>query len=108
MKTRILPLLLAVLMLAAAPALALDLHEARTQGIVGETPSGYVAAIKTSPDVQAFVDEINAKRKAEYARISKENNQPVDVVARIAAEKIISKLEPGQYYQAADGNWKKR
>ena len=107
MKTRFLPLFLALFLLAS-PAFALDLQSARAQGIVGETPAGYIAAIKTSPEVQAFVDEINAKRRAEYNRISKENNQPVDIVGQIAAERIIGKLEAGQYYQAADGSWKKR
>lgn len=108
MKTRILPLLMALALFVAAPAFAMDLHDARAQGVVGELPTGYLAAIKTSPEIDAFVADINAKRRAKYAAISKENNQTIDVVARIAAEQIISSLEPGQFYQDADGNWKSR
>lgn len=95
-------------MLWALPALALDLHGARANGQVGETRAGYVAALKPSTEVEALVAEVNAKRKAEYTRISKENGQSVEVVAKLAAEQIIGKLAAGEMYQAADGSWKKR
>ena len=99
-------LLAAVAVLWALPALALDLQSAREQGLVGEKTDGYVAAIK--PEAQALASEVNAKRKAEYARISKEKGQPVDVVAKIAAEQVISGLPAGAKYQDASGNWKTR
>ena len=108
MNFRSLGLLLITLMTLSAPAYALDLHEARASGQVGEKLNGYVSALKDTADVQALVAEINAKRKQEYARISAENSQPVDVVAKLAAEQIINGLEPGVFYQAADGSWKKR
>ncbi|MCF8496292.1 MAG: YdbL family protein [Alphaproteobacteria bacterium] len=95
-------------MLLSVPAYALDLQQARTSGLVGETLSGYIAARSDAPEVQALVAEVNAKRKEEYTRISKENNQSVDVVAKLAAPQIINGLAPGIYYQAPDGNWKKR
>ncbi len=91
-----------------SPAFALDLQEAREAGSVGETTQGYVAAVKSSSEVDALVAEINAQRKQEYIRISKENGQGVDVVAKVAAEQIINNLESGYLYQAADGSWKKR
>lgn len=109
MKLKFFSMMLALgLLLAAAPAFALTLHEARAQGVVGEKLDGYVAAIKKSSEAAALVDEVNEKRRAEYARISKENDQPVDVVAKLAAEQIINKLEPGEFYQGADGSWKTR
>lgn len=108
MKLRHLGILFALIMLLAAPAYALDLQDARASGSVGEKLDGYVAARSDTDDVQALVAEVNAKRKAEYARISKENNQPVDVVAKLAAAQIINGLQSGAYYQAADGSWKKR
>lgn len=92
----------------ASPAFALDLSQARKAGSVGETPLGYIAAIKSSAEVDALVAEVNALRKQEYARISKENGQGVDVVAKVAAEQIINNLDAGSFYQAADGTWKKR
>lgn len=105
-KTSLIALFMAVSL--ALPAWALDLHGARAAGQVGEKANGYVEAIKATPDVNALVVDVNAKRKAEYARISKENGQSVDVVAKLAAEQIINGLPAGASYQGSDGSWKKR
>lgn len=108
MKLRFLTLLAITGILTASPAFALDLHQARASGMVGEKLDGYAAPLKTTSEVTALVNEVNAKRKQEYARISKENGQPVDVVAKLAAAQIISGLEPGNAYQGSDGSWKTR
>jgi len=108
MKLRKLTLLALLGALIALPALALDLQSARSAGAVGEKLDGYVTALKPDPDVQALVAGVNTKRKAEYARISGQNGQPVDVVAKLAAQEIIDKLPAGSSYQAPDGSWKKR
>lgn len=108
MKLRHFGTLFALIMLLAAPAYALDLQEARASGSVGEKLDGYITARSDAADVQALVEDINAKRREEYTRISKENSQPVDVVAKLAAAQIINGLAPGVYYQAPDGGWKKR
>jgi uncharacterized protein len=108
MSLRHFGILLASLLLLASPAYALDLHQARASGLVGEKLDGYVAARKDTADVQALVREVNGKRQQEYARISKENGQPVDVVAKLAAQQIVNGLESGVYYQAPDGSWKQR
>jgi len=92
----------------AGNAYALDLSQARAQGLVGEKMDGYVAAVTPSADANAVVDDINARRRAEYEKISKDNGQPVAVVAKIAAERIIGGLPAGSYYKAADGSWKKK
>jgi uncharacterized protein YdbL (DUF1318 family) len=94
--------------LIAFPAFSLDLHQARTSSMVGEKADGYTAALKATPEVNALVADVNAKRKVEYARISKQNGQPVDVVAKLAATQIINSLEPGSSYQDGKGNWKTR
>jgi len=108
MKPRLLALLTILCALVALPAFALELHQARSSGMVGEKLDGYVTALKPSPEVTALVADVNAKRSQEYARISKENGQPIDVVAKLAAEQIIIKLEPGSPYQGTDGSWKTR
>ncbi len=92
----------------AFPASALDLQQARRDGLVGEKTDGYVGVVKSSAEAKALAEDVNAKRKAEYARISKENGQPVDVVAKLASGQIIQNLEAGSLFQAADGNWKKK
>ena len=108
MKPRLFSTVAVLFTLLAFPALALDLHEARRNGKVGEKPDGYVAAISAAPDINALVADVNAKRQQEYARIAKEKGQPVDVVGKLAAVEIIKGLEPGSPYQGADGSWKKR
>lgn len=100
--------LLVVSVLWSLPAFALDLQSARVSGQVGEKLDGYVAAVSASPEVGQLVSEVNAKRQAEYGRISKQNGQPVDVVAKLAAPQIISNLPAGAMYQGADGGWKKK
>lgn len=92
----------------STPVLALDLHGARAQGAVGEKLDGYAAVIKPSPEVNTLVAEVNAKRKQKYAEISKQNGQPADVVAKLAAPEIINGLGTGELYQDSDGSWKKR
>jgi hypothetical protein len=92
----------------AFPALALELHAARSAGQIGEKADGYAAALQSDAAVNALVADVNAKRQAEYARIAKEKGQTVDVVAKVAAEQIIGGLEAGAKYQDASGAWKTR
>ena len=108
MKLHAIALGLVLTVMTIFPAFALDLKEARATGRVGETTKGYVAVIKASPEVEELVATINAKRKQEYARISQENGQSLDVVAKVAAEQIINNLDEGSLYQAVDGSWRKR
>ena len=108
MKLRYVTLLILLSTLAAFPAFALDLHQARSSGMIGEKLDGYATALKATPEVTALVAEVNAKRRQEYARISKQNGQSVDVVAKLAAAQIINGLEPGSPYQDENGNWKSR
>jgi uncharacterized protein YdbL (DUF1318 family) len=75
----------------ATSAHALDLNQARSQGLVTEQPTGYIAAASQTPEVNALVNQVNSGRKAEYEKISKQNGQPVDVVAKLAAEQIKGK-----------------
>ncbi len=97
-----------VMMCTALPALALDLQQARSQGLVGEQMSGYVAAVKPSEGVKQLVADVNARRLQEYKRISKENGQAIELVGRLAAKQIIEKLPKGSLYQDAGGKWQAR
>ena len=94
MKKSIIVAALAVSFIASS-AFALDLHTARSSGVVAELPTGYVKAVKPSAEVDALVKEVNAKRRAEYTRISKENGQTVDVVGTLAAPQIAKGIAAG-------------
>jgi len=95
-----------VLTLAAPPADAIGLQAARSQGLVGETPSGFVAPVKSpTADVRKLVSEVNAQRRSEYQRIASRNGLGVEQVGRITAEKLINGLPRGVFYQDARGSW---
>lgn len=96
------------LMLISTAAYALTLQEAKDKGLVGERTTGYIGAVKETPEVKALVKEINDKRKAAYMAISQENNQALEVVETLAAKKLYKKLAPGEYYESADGDWKQK
>ncbi|MDU2734468.1 MAG: YdbL family protein [Mixta calida] len=102
--------MLAALLLigAAQPALALTLDEARHQGRVGETFSGYIAARQQDGETQALVKRINAGRSVEYQRIAQQNNLTTDQVARIAGEKLVRRAAAGEYVQGINGQWIKK
>jgi uncharacterized protein len=84
----IFPLLLA-LSLFAMPASALDLGQAKSQGLVKETVSGYLTAVKPSAEVNALVKNINAGRKAEYQRIAKKRGTSLTAVEQLAGKKLV-------------------
>ena len=108
MKRILLASLFTAGLLMAGNAFALDLAQGRSSGAVGEKLDGYVGVVSASPDATALANEVNARRKAEYAKISSQNSQPVSIVAKLAAEQIINGLPAGTYYQGADGSWKKK
>lgn len=108
MKSSLFTIIIIIALFIATPAFALDLHVARDSGVLGEKNDGYVAVLKKSPEATTLADEVNAKRKAEYARISQQNKQPVDIVAKLAAQQIIEGLTKGDPYQDAEGKWQTR
>ncbi len=95
------------LCLLAAPALALEIGDAKSQGLVGETASGYIAAVVSSDEVDTLVKEVNAKRRTHYEAIAKKNGISVNAVEARAAEKAIEKTESGQFIDIGDG-WRKK
>ena len=109
-RSRLRSLLAFALALAVAlPALALDLDEARTKGLLGERADGYVGVVpeSVSPEVVALAEEINAKRRAHYEEIAKRNGAPVEAVAALAGQKLVQNAPSGQWVQM-NGGWKKK
>lgn len=98
----------ALALFVTAQAFALDLAGARTAGLVGEKLDGYVAVVTAGSGVPELVNQVNARRKAEYAKIAAQNGQPVDVVAKLAAQQVIAGLPSGAYYQTSSGSWAKK
>jgi len=97
-----------LILVFAVPVFAMDLHEARAQGMVGERADGYAEALSKAGGVSALVADVNSKRRAEYARIARDKSQPMAVVGKLAAVEIIKGLSAGESYMGDDGSWKKR
>jgi len=96
------------LILLTGIAHALDLRSAKTQGLVGETATGYLAPVNSSNQtVQTLIADINAKRKAHYQGIAKDNKTPLQTVEQLAGRKAMEKTPSGQFINNGSG-WKKK
>ncbi|OTA19958.1 hypothetical protein Xbed_01888 [Xenorhabdus beddingii] len=89
-------------------AMGMTLNEAKQQGLVGETFSGYLAPVKNTQNAQAVVKKINHEREKRYAEIAAQNNMTTDQVAKIAGEKLVSRVASGEYVLGINGNWVKK
>lgn len=89
-------------------AATLTLNDARTQGRVGETLSGYIAPVAQDADTLALVNRINAGRAESYQKLADSNNLPVDEVAKMAGQKLVARAQPGEYVKGINGRWLKK
>ncbi len=88
------------------PALAIDLQSAKNQKLVGETPSGYLAAVKSpSSEVQQLIKDINGKRKSKYQSIARKNGTTLDTVQQLAGKKAIDKSKKKGHCVKLGGEW---
>ena len=90
----------------ALPAVAADLNSAKSEGLIGEREDGYLGFVVTEPgsDVVALVEDVNAKRKAQYARIAAKNGIQTAQVEALAGKKAMEKTAPGGYVFSG-GRW---
>ena len=90
----------------AASKAAVD--AAKAQGIVGEANTGFLAFVSGSGDASltAAVAEINAGRRDVYGQAAAKNGVSIEAAAGSAYTNIIMpKVNPGEYYQDANGAW---
>lgn len=102
---------LVMAMMLALPAMAISLDEAKdrldevkSQGLVGEKPTGYLGVVTPGGDAAAIVEAINKARRAEYARIAEKHGIPVAEVEAVAGKKALERTPNGEYIQV-DGRW---
>ncbi|WP_435532277.1 YdbL family protein [Proteus vulgaris] len=95
-----------MLTLVSTNATALTLDEAREQGLVGETFSGYIELVQiNNKQAQRLVDEINQARKTKYAEIARTNQVTPESVARLAGEKLVARANEGEFVKGINGKW---
>ena len=99
-----------LLVFAMQSAWAIDIGDAKSQGLVGEANTGYLAAVKApaSADVRQLITTVNAKRKAQFERTAKKTGTTVPQVANRFYELAVQKTRPGHYYQDKNGRWQKK
>lgn len=99
---------LVFLLLAVSPAFGISVEEAKTKGLVGERPNGYLGVVNpAAPEAQALVNEVNEKRRQAYEDIAKRNRTQLDAVEALAGEKAIQNTKPG-YFVEGPGGWTRK
>ncbi|TYP10789.1 YdbL family protein [Xenorhabdus doucetiae] len=86
-------------------AVGMTLSEAKQQGLVGETFSGYLALVKNTQDAQSVVKRVNDERQKKYAEIAAQNNMTTEQVAKITGEKLVRRAASGEYVLGINGHW---
>ena len=101
---------LVLLLSFSANSFALSMDQAKSQGLIGENSSGYLASVKANPSaaVTAVINSINAKRKAAYVKTAASANVSIDVVEKRVAQRLSSKAAKGAYLRNAAGVWYKK
>lgn len=84
---------------------ALDLQQAKQQGLIGEQQNGLVGAVQSNAQVNAIVNDINRKRLENYQDIARRTGTSLAVVQSRAGQLNIERTPSGQYVQLADGSW---
>ncbi len=85
------------------------LESARAKGLIGETPSGYIVAVGNSDSsISSLVKSVNKERQAEYQRIAAKTNQSVDIIEKVAGQKLIEKSPSGSFVMDQSGKWVKK
>lgn len=104
-------LLLSAVFAISMPVFAMNLQQAmsalpnaKAQGLVGEQPNGYLGVVQNSPEAENIAKLINDARRAEYARLAKENNIAVSDVEAMAGQKAVERSSRGHYI-LLDGKW---
>lgn len=78
---------------------------ARSEGLVGEQPDGYLGIVGTpTPALRALVNDINIQRRAAYTRGASEAST-VEQFAFVSGCNLILRTVPGEKYRAPDGRW---
>ena len=92
------------------PSWALTLEEAKTQGIVGERPDGYLGVVQpgASAEAQALVNDVNQKRRHMYEDIARRNSTKLEAVEMLAGKTAIDHTKPGHFVQRPSGQWVKK
>ena len=88
----------------------LTLEEAKTQGMVGEQPNGYVGLVQpgASAEAQALVNDVNQKRRQTYEEIARRHATQLEDVEILAGKTAIDNTKTGNFIQLPSRQWIKK
>ena len=79
---------------------------ARAQGLIGETPDGFLGfVVPPSDSIKALVADNRIKRLKKYTEQALAAPSTVEEAARSAGCVLIASTTIGEKYQAPDGRW---
>lgn len=102
------PLLLLLLLSVSLGSWAVTLEQAKTQGRVGETLSGYLAVIQADSETAALVQQINEQRRQHYQTLAQRNGVSLSEIERLAGQKLIDHAKPGEWVQGVNQQWRQK
>lgn len=88
---------------------ALTLQEAKSQGLLGEAPDGYLGLVSptASSAVKSLMNTVNQKRKQKYQETAQRTGAQLRDTEALFGEALIKKTKPGHYIKLS-GKWVKR
>jgi len=112
-RTRIMAAVGAVALLGMGAAAwaqgADDWKTARTQGLVGEQPDGYLGIVGApSANLTKMVGAVNIQRKALYTQRAAEKGSTVEDYAATTGCNLIQQTPAGSKYKTPSGSWATR
>jgi uncharacterized protein len=82
---------------------------ARSAGLIGEQPDGYLGFVGTpSAEIRRMVEDLNIRRRAAYTERAAAANATVEQFAFTSGCRLIAETAPGERYRAPDGTWQTR
>lgn len=102
--------LLVSLMAVSVASAASPLAQPKADGLIGEQANGYIGLVKQNvpADVKALVNDVNARRKAGYQKISKREGLSLAETEKVGGNKAIEKTLPGNYIRDTSGAWRRK
>jgi uncharacterized protein YdbL (DUF1318 family) len=105
---RLLLLLAALALPAAAEAQSPAVDAARAAGTVGERYDGYLGYVVTpSRMLRSQVEAINIRRRSLYANLASSRGVSPQDVGLTAGCQLLARVRAGQAYMLSDGAWRR-
>lgn len=109
---RAIALALAAATMLASPASAQRdpaYQAARSQGLIGEQPDGYLGfVVPPSAEIRRMVEDLNIRRRAAYTERAAAASATVEQFAFTSGCNLVAQTVAGERYMGPDGTWRTR